>query len=1085
MSRAFALALCIWLTWISTARCADPVPADHAAKMTRGTELFKSRVREVFVKNCLRCHGGKKTEAGFDLATRDAALKGGEHGRAVVPGDAKGSLLYQLVAHQKMPDMPENADKLPESAIKTIAEWIDLGAPYDAPLLGRDAKSTLAGSGSHWSFQPVVRSEPPQVKNTSWPRDPVDRFVLAKLEARGLKPAPAADRRTLIRRVTFDLTGLPPTPEAVEAFVADTTPNAYEKVIDNLLASPAYGEHWGRHWLDLVRYCDSFDSRVTGKSDHDCLDAWRYRDWVVASLNRDLPYDQFVRMQLAGDLLPLPEAERPDGIVATGMLALGNWGGGDADKDKLLTDIVDDQIDVVGRSLLGLTIACARCHDHKFDPIATRDYYRLAGIFFSTHILPSVGLKTDGPPMLRIPLETATLVRQREDRERQLKDLEQALTAALVTQRERAKQRFRDQLPAHLLAAHDLTDPAALAAAAKAKNLNPRWLRLCRGTVKTAPGTLLGTHLPDALGIKGLHVWRNHAECFSFTVNVSGNVAHVSTLAMPPKTIAAHPGSATDVALVWTSPVAGSIELRGKLTDLDASCGDGVTWELRVIPVPGGAASLAAGTIDNGRAEEFGRAKILTTHVSPGDRIELVVKRRAEYTCDTTGLEFVVSQGAQKWNAAADWVAAIPSGPAKVGPWTVEDVRDSTPPLPPAVAGALAKWATARADTVSGKRTRPALESAARETAAVISAAGGAPFIPATGDLSDLDTPEGRAAVDRIRTEIAGLKKELAAPRSLANGAQDGGVPGSPHAGIHDVKVHLRGRYDRLGDLVSRGFPAVIHVANPPEIQTGSGRKELADWITRADHPLTSRVIANRVWQFHFGEGLVRTPSNFGALGERPTHPELLDYLARTLVDGGWSLKAFHKRLLLTATYRQSAAADPATLAADPDNKLWGRYPRHRLEAEAIRDSLLFVAGKLDSARGGLATRDFNAPRRSLYLMTIRSDRTGFGPLFDAADSTSPVEKRTVSTVAPQALFLMNHPFVKKQAAALAARVLGQPGADADRLDFAARVVFGRAATSDERKIGLEFLKVSDSTREAWAAWCHLLLETNEFAVVE
>ena len=323
----------------------------------------------------------------------------------------------------------------------------------------------------------------------------------------------------------------------------------------------------------------------------------------------------------------------------------------------------------------------------------------------------------------------------------------------------------------------------------------------------------------------------------------------------------------------------------------------------------------------------------------------------------------------------------------------------------------------------------------------------------------------------------------LAAPRPTANAAQEGGVPGSPHAGIHDVKIHVRGQYDRLGELVPRGFPEMVRGANPPAITSGSGRKELADWLTRPEHPLTARVIVNRVWQYHFGEGIVRTPSNFGALGEKPTHPELLDHLARTFVADGWSLKKLHRRILLSGTYRQSSILDPRSsiLQTDPDNRLWGRYPRRRLEAEAIRDSLLAVAGKLDPSRGGPSLRDFASPRRTLYLTTIRSDRTGFGPLFDMADSTAPVDKRTVSTVAPQALFLMNHPFVKQQAEAFADRVLARP--EADRLDYAHRVAFGRPPTDAERALGLDVVKPGG--REAWAAWCHLLMQANEFVTVE
>ncbi len=506
------------------------------------------------------------------------------------------------------------------------------------------------------------------MRDTTWARSDLDRFILAALEAKGLRPAKPADKRTLLRRATFDLTGLPPTPEEVHAFLRDDAPDAFARVVDRLLASPAYGERWGRHWLDLVRYTDSFDARGLG-GEMDCADAWRYRDWVVRAFNRDLPYDQFLTLQIAGDLVPSPEGLNADGIIATGLLALGNWGGGDADKEKLLTDIADDQVDVVSRTFLGLTMACARCHDHKFDPISTADYYGLAGIFFSTHILPNVGPKTNGPPMLRIPL-----------------------------------------LP-----------PAQLEALRKQK------------------------------------------------------------------------------------------------------------------PVP---------------------------------------------------------------------------------------------PIP------------------------------------------------------------------------------------YANGAQEGGVPGSPHAGTHDVRIHIRGRYDRLGELVPRRFPEILAGRQQKPIANGSGRLDLAHWLTRPDHPLTARVMVNRIWQHHFGEGLVRTPSNFGKLGRPPTHPELLDFLASDFVRSDWSIKHMHRLLLLSATYQQASDSEPDTFKSDPDNLLLGRMNRRRLEAEALRDSVLAVSGRLDRTAGGPAVRDFAAPRRTLYLTTIRSDRSGFGPLFDTADPTAPVEKRTISTVAPQALFLLNHPFM-------------------------------------------------------------------------
>lgn len=774
-----------------------------------GAEFFEKEVHPLLESRCHQCHGDlAKPKGKLRLTSRDRILQGGESGPAAVAGKPDQSLLIQAIGYTDSLKMPPKG-KLPIGEAAILTRWVQMGLPWPEPK--REAVKNSGGTEyqisaeqrAFWSFQPVKDHLPPKVMNVSWVKSALDRFILSQLEENHLKPAPTADKRTLIRRASFDLIGLPPTPEEIDTFLHDPSEDAFIKVVDRLLASPHYGERWGRHWLDLVRYTDSFDARILNGpgSVMDITEAWRYRDWVVDAFNRDLPYDQFIADQLAGDILAAlhPDSSVADKIVATGMLAIGNWGGGDADKEKLLTDIVDDQIDVVGRSVMGLTLGCARCHDHKFDPIPTADYYSIAGIFFSTHILPNVGPKTDGPPMLRIPLGPPQEIAKRNRYQARITELERQL-----------------------------------------------------------------------------------------------------------QTLTKTPYSQLSLAFL-----------------------------------PGNARLPAA--------------------------------------------------------AAVQWQGA------------------------------------------------------------------------------------------RIRAELGELKKHALPPLPFANGAQEGGVPDSPQAGIHDVRVHIRGSYSRLGEPAPRRFPRILAGDRQTPIRDGSGRLQLAQWLVSPGHPLTARVMVNRIWQYHFGQGIVRSPSNFGKQGERPTHPELLDYLAKRFVESGWSIKAMHRLIMMSAAYQQSSEPFPETQQADPDNHLVGRMNRKRLEAEAIRDNLLAVAGRLDSTMGGKATRDFHNPRRSLYQMTIRSDRSGFGPLFDMADSTTPEPTRTVSTVAPQALFLLNHPFVLEQKTALASRILqdARPGNNKERIEKAYLLLYGRSPAEEETRIGLDFLAHAGSGQEAWEAYGEILLCANEFIYVD
>jgi hypothetical protein len=1091
----------VWLPLLALAL----LPRGGCAAETGGEEFFEKQVRPLLAERCLKCHGDTKPKGGLRLTSRAAVLRGGDTGPAAVAGKPDGSLLVQAVRYADTPRMPPKG-KLADRDIAVLEKWVRLGLPWP------EAGAKLVNSGSStfritdeqrrfWSFQPVKSAPAPAVRDARWPRSDLDRFILAALEAKGLRPAPAADKRTLLRRATFDLTGLPPTPEEIDAFRRDTSPDAFARVVDRLLASPAYGERWGRHWLDLVRYTDSFDARGLGGKG-DCAHAWRYRDWVVNAFNRDLPYDRFVTDQIAGDLLPGPGGFNRDGVIATGFLAIGNWGGGDADKEKLLTDIADDQVDTVSRTFLALTVACARCHDHKFDPISTRDYYGLAGIFFSTHILPNVGPKTDGPPMLNIPLASPAELAKRAEHAKRLAEGEKQRQAAA----ERAYAEFaRTQLGRtanYLVAAWEYQGqagrPGALTveAFAASRGLNGYALRQWRDYLGLGEYRLMTTAVRDVGGKAGVHGWRGAPDCPSLVVNTNDGEVSILTFKLPPRSVAVHPGPTNGVAVAWRSPLTGKVRVTGRVVDADPVGGDGIAWLLDH-RTAGSRRQLAAGDFPNGGRQSFeqgtGAKALQAIDVQAGDRIELLVLPKANHGYDTTVADFTIAEvgGTRVWDLRGDVVGDLHQG-GKGNPhsdrlgnpavWHFLDMADSRRAPGPAARPDLAAWDRA----VAGKGDRAAVEQAAKEIARSFTAADArSPFRITQREDEKYLPAEARAALAKIDAELDALKKAPLPPLEYANGAQEGGVPGSPHGGVHDVRVHLRGRYDRLGELVPRHFPAVLAGARQQPITSGSGRLELARWLTRPDHPLTARVLVNRLWQHHFGEGLVRTPSNFGKLGRPPTHPELLDWLALQFVQSGWSVKQMHRLIMLSATYQQASEAAPETFRADPDNLLFGRMNRRRLEAEAVRDNLLAVAGRLDTKMGGPAARDFAAPRRTLYLMTIRSDRSGFGPLFDSADSTALVDQRTVSTVAPQALFLLNSPFILVQTKALARRVLAEAKDERARIERAYQLLYARPPLEDEVNIGLDFLARAGRGGAGWEAYCQVLLCANEFIYVD
>ena len=967
---------------------AAAAPADDEA-------FFEAKIRPVLAASCVRCHGPKKASGGLRLDSRAGLLRGGDDGPAVEPDHPDESLLLRAIRRvdeEEVAPMPPDKP-LPAAAVADLRRWVAAGAPWP------DTVAPIR-SARHWAFEPVRAGDPPGLPGGH----PIDAFLAADQARKGLAPSPPADRPTLIRRATFDLLGLPPTPEEVDAFLADASPAAFEAVVDRLLASPHHGEKWGRAWLDVAHYADTAGETA----DIPVPDAWRYRNYVIAAINADTPYDQFLREQLAGDLLArdLP-TDAPPGrygelITATGYLAVARRFGFQISADHHLT--IDDTIDTFSKGVLGLTVACARCHDHKYDPISAADYYALYGIFASTRY-PYPGCEKDRVPRDNVPLHSPA------EAERTLapfRALVAAREAALAAAEEKVRQAAAPA--ARGLAAGDLANGGGTQAFGGPDAVSVRKGEMIRLTVApkaghggdstlvelkiaerggaartwdvtrdvlpdpfqggigyrhddgqgnagvwqvwdgTATPRLLTEFAKDAEGTKGLLGWHGAEPTPFLYANTNAELTPFSTVKHPARSLSLHPGPRGAAVLAWESPIEGAVTVAGRVEDIDTSSGDGIAWTLDLGPPIGPALAEAAGAVK-------------------------------------------------------------------------------------------------------------ALAAARR----------------------DLDAAAG------------------ALPRAYAV------AEGTPH----DERIQLKGEPETLGAAVPRRFLEVLG-GQPITPGAGSGRRDLAEWIADPKNPLTPRVIVNRVWQGHFGTGLVRTPDNFGVRGEPPTHPELLDWLAARFVADGWSLKRLHRLIMTSAAYRRSVAEDAADARIDPDNAALWRFARRRLTAEEIRDALLAASGDLDPTPGGphpfpepatwaqysqhnpfLAAYDHD--RRGVYLMTQRIKRHPFLALFDGADPNSCTGRRDSTTVPTQALFYLNDPFVHARAASLAGRLLAALPDDAARLDRACRLLFGRPPRPEEAAIAGRFLATyavgglpEDQRRKAaWAGWLRVMFSSNAFAYVD
>lgn len=988
MNRWVALlaAVCVSGGWLSP----------RSVRADEGHAFFEAKVRPLLVTHCFGCHGGDKTKGGLSLDSRQGWQRGGDSGPVIVPGKPEESPLVRAIRHDAdASPMPPESQLTPEQ-IAVLVKWVQRGAPDP-----RDSVTKIAGMNEQeartwWAFQPLAGHLPPTRKSEGTePDHPIDRFLLEPLAAAGLAPTAPADRRTWLRRATYDLTGLPPTPEEVEALDNDPSPDAFARVIDRLLDSPHYGERWGRHWLDVVRYADTAGENT----DRPLPEMWRYRNWVFEALNRDLPMDEFTRLQIAGDLLRRDANgdAYAEGIIATGYLALARRFGHDIDQEKHL--MYEDVIDNLGKAFLGLTIACARCHDHKYDPVTQEDYYALYGIFDSSRFSFS-GCEAKGAPRDLVPLLAGADAEQwkrpwlaaRERFDSQIRELD--------TQRQTLVADWQNHVAAkRVLLAADVEEAGGI-------------------TFADIPGAML----------ENLHVRRG--ETLMLVVAPRGN----------------HGADSTLVHLEIQEQ--GEGQRRWSTDDLVANFP-------QTNPSLGDTASSASWHFLDLQAEPAWLSERLEGYENqPAIRI---------------------------WRRGETPSAFANASDQPLPVWTELPARSFF--VHPGANGPVAiAWVSPLDGVVS-------IRGSARDAH------------PANGldgvavSLEHFPEPQSSQTLDRLAEESL-RRDQLIRQRD----AESGPEPMLPHAFAvidaepHDASVHLQGDPEKKGATVPRRWLEIFGGETVPT-DTGSGRQQLADWI--ATHPLSSRVIVNRVWQGHFGRGLVRSVNDFGARGDSPTHPELLDWLTAQFEAEGRRLKPLHRLIMLSAAYGRSSAAENSLVDADPDNRLWGRFDRRRLSAEELRDSLLVVAGRLDRTPGqahpfpppatwGYTQHNpfaavFDDNRRSVYQMVQRQRRHPFLALFDGADPNASTGQRQVTTVPTQSLYFFNDPFFHDQAAALADSLNDLPDPDS-RLDRLFRVSLQRSPSQSERTWAAEFLAAyPGDDRDRWAACCRLLLAGNEF----
>ena len=1228
-------------------------------------KLFETTVRPVLVEVCLRCHGNTKASGLLRVDSREALLKGGESGPAIVPGKPDEGLLIKAIQRQAdvsaMP--PEKEKALRPDQVAAFVSWVKAGAVWPATATKFEARQ-------HWAFEPLRASVP--TANPTASRSTVDALIHAKQSTAGASFVPQADKLTLIRRATFDLTGLPPTPDEIASFENDSSPQAFERVVDRLLQSRAYGERWGRHWLDVVRYADTAGETA----DYPVPLAWRYRNYVIDAFNNDKPYDQFLREQIAGDVLaqqqPSSPARYAEQVTATGYLAISRRFGFDSENYHHLT--LQDTIDTLGQSVLGLSLGCARCHDHKFDPVSMRDYYALYGIFESTRysfpgseqkqkfraMAPLVPLSESRQRWREYEVEVGSLTNLLEQQKQPLAnvvlrslheldgDFELQAPAAggsngvlvppwlyqgQIAVTTNAQSPFKNVHPRGRVGA---SVPAGNRYYRMAQALHPRRsvadveklfvnldFRISPGDASARHRLVIGnsdafvtttTALEVLIGPEGLSFRSGEKESARVAIKSNQWQNLQLTLDLKQRTATGRVGQPGEVAAIaavplnaaWNGIVSGFVlDAETAATTASRPQIEYDNFELSehefhpVATTTAEAARSKSGTTDpaqiqkelgelagidgdfelqtkdappaspwnpgpNSVVKVVAQAQSPFRNIYPAGELGIQMPNRGEYDgfgltfsppkTDAEGRLFVSFDfrcAHQNAGGNGSWRYYIGHGPGSSA--AVElffngqhffrrsgNMKDAVTTL------TIGEWYQVQmsldlkrktyAGTLSSKNTqqsfsgdlatgwdgaldysfidsyghiggvRPALDAdnfSIRDTA--FSALDAAP------NQAIVSTSERRAKVALLRQQLAGQQGQLDWSKQRLNQLLVDGpfamTYGMSEGTPHDARLQKRGEPDQLGDVVPRGFIQVLGGGPLPNEATGSGRLELAHWLTGTCKPLVARVMVNRIWQYHFGRGLVVTPNDFGLRGQPPTHPELLDHLANEFIRSGWSIKTMHRRIMNSDAYQQASRDSGAT----GSSSLYASFTRRRLSAEEIRDSILLVSGTLDATPGeghpfpmpttwgysqhGPFSAVYDHDKRSVYLMTQRLKRHPFLALFDGADPNTSTPDRLGTTVPTQALFFLNDAFVHTKADAWSAQLQAQASEDKARIELAWQRAIGRPPRATELSDAIEFLtayraelaasKSDQIEARTLAAYLRSLLGSNEFLHVD